>query len=379
MRARARVLRLTDGRSGAPHPSRHPRWRRSPATARSARPQVGEVLFRVGDRRYPFIAIIEGEAADSGRGRARDRPARRVGLPGRDEPPVGPDGLPDGGRDAADALHRGRPRRATAAAVRRRPALRPAAVDVHGSPRGAAAARRASASRSSARARREHTRRIVEYARRNRLPYTWRDPEHSDDAEASGAHRRARPRRAAAGAAAGWAGAAQPVQRRGVARARHRPRARRHTRRSTSLVIGGGPAGLGAAVYGASEGLDTLVVESTALGGQAGTSRRIENYLGFPAGISGSELTSRAVTQARKFNARTATPVPRARARARDPIATSSGSRTTTRSRRAPSCSRPAPTTAGSRSTTSRSTRASASSTPRARPRRSAAVRRASG
>jgi thioredoxin reductase (NADPH) len=74
------------------------------------------------------------------------------------------------------------------------------------------------------------------------------------------------------------------------------------------VVVGGGPAGLGAAVYGASEGLETLVVESTALGGQAGTSRRIENYLGFPAGITGSELTGRAVTQARKFNARTATP-----------------------------------------------------------------------
>ena len=74
------------------------------------------------------------------------------------------------------------------------------------------------------------------------------------------------------------------------------------------LVIGGGPAGLGAAVYGASEGLDTLVIESTVLGGQAGTSRRIENYLGFPAGITGTELTSRAVSQARKFRARLATP-----------------------------------------------------------------------
>ena len=73
-------------------------------------------------------------------------------------------------------------------------------------------------------------------------------------------------------------------------------------------VIGGGPAGLGAAVYGASEGLETLLIESTALGGQAGASRRIENYLGFPGGISGSELTSRAITQARKFGARTATP-----------------------------------------------------------------------
>jgi thioredoxin reductase (NADPH) len=73
-------------------------------------------------------------------------------------------------------------------------------------------------------------------------------------------------------------------------------------------VIGGGPAGLGAAVYGASEGLETLVVESTVLGGQAGASRRIENYLGFPGGISGTELISRAITQARKFGARTATP-----------------------------------------------------------------------
>src|SRR5204863_5009722 len=74
------------------------------------------------------------------------------------------------------------------------------------------------------------------------------------------------------------------------------------------LVVGAGPAGLGAAVYGASEGLDTLVVESTGLGGQAGASRRIENYLGFPAGITGNELTGRAVTQARKFDARFATP-----------------------------------------------------------------------
>src|SRR5205814_3609317 len=74
------------------------------------------------------------------------------------------------------------------------------------------------------------------------------------------------------------------------------------------LVVGGGPAGLAAAVYGASEGLETLVVEATALGGQAGSSRRIENYLGFPAGISGTELAGRAVTQARKFHARTATP-----------------------------------------------------------------------
>ncbi len=69
------------------------------------------------------------------------------------------------------------------------------------------------------------------------------------------------------------------------------------------LVVGGGPAGLAAAVYGASEGLRTLGVEMTAPGGQAGTSSRIENYLGFPMGISGTDLTQRAVIQAEKFGA----------------------------------------------------------------------------
>jgi thioredoxin reductase (NADPH) len=74
------------------------------------------------------------------------------------------------------------------------------------------------------------------------------------------------------------------------------------------VVVGAGPAGLGAAVYGASEGLSTLALESVALGGQAGTSSRIENYLGFPAGLSGFELASRALVQADKFGARTAVP-----------------------------------------------------------------------
>ena len=69
------------------------------------------------------------------------------------------------------------------------------------------------------------------------------------------------------------------------------------------LIVGGGPAGLAAAVYGASEGLKTLLVEKNAAGGQAGTSSRIENYLGFPGGISGDELTERAMKQAQKFDA----------------------------------------------------------------------------
>src|SRR5207248_11319358 len=69
------------------------------------------------------------------------------------------------------------------------------------------------------------------------------------------------------------------------------------------LIVGAGPAGLAAAVYGASEGLDVLVVESNAPGGQAGSSSRIENYLGFPTGVSGQELAGRALTQAEKFGA----------------------------------------------------------------------------
>ena len=74
------------------------------------------------------------------------------------------------------------------------------------------------------------------------------------------------------------------------------------------VVVGTGPAGLGAAVYGASEGLSTLALESIALGGQAGTSSRIENYPGFPAGLSGFELATRILVQADKFGARTAVP-----------------------------------------------------------------------
>src|SRR3954462_3375334 len=72
------------------------------------------------------------------------------------------------------------------------------------------------------------------------------------------------------------------------------------------VIVGAGPAGLAAAVYAASEGLDVLVVEANSPGGQAGTSSRIENYLGFPSGISGQELTSRAYAQAQKFGAQIA-------------------------------------------------------------------------
>ena len=69
------------------------------------------------------------------------------------------------------------------------------------------------------------------------------------------------------------------------------------------MIVGGGPAGLAAAVYGASEGLETIVIEREAPGGQAGTSSRIENYLGFPSGVSGEELAMRALQQAKRLGA----------------------------------------------------------------------------
>ncbi len=74
------------------------------------------------------------------------------------------------------------------------------------------------------------------------------------------------------------------------------------------IIVGGGPAGLAAAVYGASEGLHTVMIEREAPGGQAGTSSRIENYLGFPVGLSGGDLARRAVTQARRFGVEILTP-----------------------------------------------------------------------
>ena len=266
---------------------------------------IGDVLFRVGDVRYPFIAILEGEVAildPAGQEIVRHgtsgflgevnllsgqtvyltavvtQPLRYIAVD-RDELR---ELLFDDGA-LADLLL------STFVARREALQLQNVGMEIFG-PRSLAS-----------------TRRIVDYARRNRLPYTLRDPEHSDDHAARAVIEPLDP-------------AELPLVRLPGGKDLRNPSIGEVSRELgiglelaareevDLVVIGGGPAGLGAAVYGASEGLETLVVESTALGGQAGTSRRIENYLGFPAGISGSELTGRAVTQARKFHARTATP-----------------------------------------------------------------------
>ncbi|MFL5870664.1 MAG: NAD(P)/FAD-dependent oxidoreductase, partial [Solirubrobacterales bacterium] len=151
------------------------------------------------------------------------------------------------------------------------------------------------------------TRQLLEYSRRGRLPHVWRDTERDEDPEAAALIAELQSTELPLVRLPGGAELRNPSNGQlwralGIG-------LELEPREEVDLaVIGGGPAGLGAAMYGASEGLDTLVVESTVLGGQAGASRRIENYLGFPAGISGTELTSRAITQARKFGARTATP-----------------------------------------------------------------------
>ena len=266
--------------------------------------EVGDVLYQVGDRGYPFIAILDGEVA------IVDPSGNELVRHGRSSF-LGEVNVLSGQTVFVTAVVR-EPLRYLAV---EREALRELLFEdgpLSDLVLSTFIARREALQRveglgleivgphsSGA------TMRIVEFARSNRLPFTWRDPAH--DA-------------AAAATVAGLDAASLPVVRvpggpelRGpsggeVLRVLGIGRELAPREEVDLLVVGGGPAGLAAAVYGSSEGLDTLVVEGTALGGQAGSSRRIENYLGFPAGISGIELTSRAVTQARKFNARTATP-----------------------------------------------------------------------
>jgi thioredoxin reductase (NADPH) len=267
---------------------------------------VDDVLFGPGDDSYPFVAILEGEVAlldGAGNEIVRQGPSRFLGelsllsgqrpfLTARVTAPlryvaVEREALREllfDDEPVSDLL--------LATFIARREALQQVAglgLEIVG-PRSSAA-----------------TRRLLEYARNNRLPVTWRDPERGDDPEAGAL---------AAGLDVGSlplvrlpGGAEMRAPSPGeLSRALGIGRELAEREQVDLLVVGAGPAGLGAAVYGASEGLDTLIVDRAGLGGQAGESRRIENYLGFPAGISGTELTGRAVLQARKFGARPATP-----------------------------------------------------------------------
>ncbi|MBV8949503.1 MAG: FAD-dependent oxidoreductase [Actinobacteria bacterium] len=150
------------------------------------------------------------------------------------------------------------------------------------------------------------TRRLQRFAARNRLPHRWIDVEEDTEAETLLEQ-------------LGIAPDETPVVILGDHRVMRNPSNRElaailgfeepaDDARWDIIVVGAGPAGLAAGVYGASEGFATIVLDSVATGGQAGTSSRIENYLGFPAGISGGDLADRAVVQAEKFGARFALP-----------------------------------------------------------------------
>jgi thioredoxin reductase (NADPH) len=255
--------------------------------------RVGDVLYRVGDATYPFIAIEEGEVAildAAGNEIVRHGPASFLGelnlLSGQTvfvtAVVTEPLRYIAVGRDAIrDVLFEDAPLSdlVLSTFIERREALQRVAgigIEIVG-PRTS-----------------EATMRLLDFARANRLPFTWRDEspggEQPPVVRLPGGMQLEQPSSGDLLRALGIGRELEPHE------------------EVDLLVVGAGPAGLAASVYGASEGLDTLVVESTALGGQAGSSRRIENYLGFPAGISGTELTSRAVSQARKFGARPATP-----------------------------------------------------------------------
>jgi thioredoxin reductase (NADPH) len=152
----------------------------------------------------------------------------------------------------------------------------------------------------------QDTRRLREFLARNRMPYHWMDLE--DDVEADALLQ-----------AVGVAPAETPVVIGGGGVLRNPSNAQLGALLGLGsrgqppalcdlVIVGGGPGGLAAAVYGASEGLDTQAIDAVAFGGQASTSSRIENYLGFPTGISGSELAERAALQARRFGARLVVP-----------------------------------------------------------------------
>jgi len=151
------------------------------------------------------------------------------------------------------------------------------------------------------------TRRIREFAARNRLPHHWIDLEKDTDAEALLRELGVSPEETPVVIWRGREVLRNPSNVE-LAKLFGLPLPRTKDEVCDLIVVGAGPAGLAAAVYGASEGLDTLALDALATGGQAGTSSRIENYLGFPAGVSGAELTDRAVLQAEKFGAELTVP-----------------------------------------------------------------------
>jgi len=270
--------------------------------------EVGEVLFRAGDTQNDFIVVLEGEVEviDDFGGEARTMGILRVGRF------VGDLTMLTGQAVGASAVMRegGKvlaiPRERLKEVVTEEPNLSDIILKSFIARRSwgmrGGFGLRIIGSRSS-----EDARRLREFAARNRLLHVWIELQENPTAEALLERFGAKPSETPVVIWLGKAVLKNPTNAelaRTIGLKVDAPRERTFD----LVVVGTGPAGLGASVYGASEGLSTLALESVALGGQAGTSSRIENYLGFPAGLSGFELVSRALIQADKFGARTAVP-----------------------------------------------------------------------
>jgi thioredoxin reductase (NADPH) len=154
----------------------------------------------------------------------------------------------------------------------------------------------------------DDARRLRDFAARNRMPYRWIDLESDAQAETLLRHLGVPPHETPVVIWHGTQVLRNPSNAK-LARLLGLAEPAEAVTDVDLVVVGAGPAGLAAAVYAASEGLSAVIVDSVATGGQAGTSSRIENYLGFPSGISGGELAERAVLQARKFGARVVVPL----------------------------------------------------------------------
>lgn len=269
---------------------------------------AGEYLFREGDAAYDFYVVISGEVEILMRTDGADRVVTRHGA-GRF---VGELNLLTGLRAfvSARVTEPGEvlvvPRELLRDIIRTNPRLSDRILTAFLARRAAllsapSAAIRVVGSRFS-----PESTRIREFLARSRIPHEWMDPDRDEHVEdvlrefgvtpgelpvviATGSVLR----RPTTGALAEYLGLTVESL---------------PGRCFDLIVVGAGPAGLAAAVYGASEGLSTLALDRVAVGGQAGTSSRIENYLGFPIGISGGDLTQRAMVQAEKFGAHLVNP-----------------------------------------------------------------------
>ena len=281
--------------------------------------QVGDVLYEAGDTTYDFFVVLEGKVATVADFGEPGETTVAVHGPGRF---LGEISMLTGQAVFLTALVREAgsvlavPVEVLCDIVSREPALGDlilrALITRRSLQIGLGTGFRIIGSRFSADARR-----LREFAARNRLPHRWIDLEEDDPAEVMLRRFGIKPEETPVVIWRDEVVLRNPSNVE-LARVLGLRSPAPPARLCDLMIVGAGPAGLAAAVYGASDGLVTVVLESIAAGGQAGTSSKIENYLGFPSGVSGAELADRAVLQARKFGASVTVPADATGLAARD-------------------------------------------------------------